>query len=335
MLAIDKRVDIVEGVSANAIPADILCATEPLLLKGLVADWPFVHAGSQNPAAAKDYLLRFYRDAQVLALRGAAEHKGRFFYDETLTGFNFTRTNSSLAAILDELDTTPEPADHLYVGSTAVDNCLPGFRSSNDLALQHLNPLVSIWLGNRSRIAAHYDFPDNIACVVAGRRRFTLFPPEQLPNLYVGPLDVTPAGQPISLVDFHQPDRQRFPRFSAALEHALIAELQPGDALFLPSMWWHHVEALENFNVLINYWWRSTAAFTGTPADALLHGVMALRNLPAAQKRAWKGIFEHYVFNESPEALAHIPAAALGVLGEPDADKSRQLRAMLRNNLNR
>lgn len=114
----------------------------------------------------------------------------------------------------------------VYVGSTMIDHWLPGFRQHNDLALSEHNPVVSIWLGNRSRIAAHYDFPTNIACCGAGRRRVTLFPPDQLENLYVGPLDFTPAGQPISLVDFAEPDYERFPKFREALKSAVVVELE-------------------------------------------------------------------------------------------------------------
>jgi quercetin dioxygenase-like cupin family protein len=36
---------------------------------------------------------------------------------------------------------------------------------------------------------------------------------------------------------------------------AMEAELSPGDAIFIPMGWFHHVEALERFNVLVNYWW--------------------------------------------------------------------------------
>ena len=85
-----------------------------------------------------------------------------------------------------------------------------GFRAENDINLHAQTPLASLWIGNQSRVAAHYDFPTNIACSVAGHRRFTLFPPEQLENLYVGPVDFTPAGQPISTVDFAQPDYADF-----------------------------------------------------------------------------------------------------------------------------
>ena len=179
-------------------------------------------------------------------------------------------------------------APALYVGSTEIDGFLPPFRAANDLPFGDRAPLASIWLGNRTTIAAHYDLPDNLACVVAGRRRFTLFPPEQLPNLYVGPLDLTPAGQPISLVDMAHPDLARHPRFAQALDHAQVAELEPGDALFIPSMWWHQVESLEPFNVLVNYWWRQSAAYLDSPIVALMAALLTLRDLPAHQRETWR-----------------------------------------------
>ena len=222
--------------------------------------------------------------------------------------------------------------EHLYLGSTPVETVFPGFRADNDIDMGEARPLVSIWMGGRSRISAHFDAPENIACVVAGKRRFTLFPPEQLANLYVGPLDLTPAGQAISLVDFDNPDFERFPRFRDALDAALVAELEPGDALYLPSMWWHHVQGLESLNVLINYWWTPTRRAHGNPLNALVHALLSIRGLPTAQREAWRGLFEHYVFSDDAD-LSHIPEHRRGVLGDIDADMARQLRAMLRSKL--
>ena len=327
----------IAGLRPADLGPDILASTEPLLLRGLVANWPMVAAARNSPQAAIDYLRRWYVDATVNAMLGAPEIDGRFFYNEALDGFNFQPMRVRLDAVLDELETqlaTPRPPA-LYVGSTTIDGALPGFRAENDVDLGARDPLASIWIGNRTRISAHYDLPDNLACIAAGHRRFTLFPPGQQHNLYVGPIDLTPAGQPISLVDFAKPDFARFPRFAEALEHAQVAELEPGDAIFVPSMWWHHVEALDSFNVLVNYWWRQSPDWMDTPNNALMHALMTVRDLPPAQRAAWAELFRHYVFEADDDTAAHIPPAARGLLAPLDDNASRMVRAQLLKRLNR
>jgi hypothetical protein len=325
------------GVDPQALPPEILGATEPVLLRGLVSHWPAVRAGLVSVPAGAAYLRAFYRDATVGAWIGPPEIEGRFFYNEDLSGFNFEPRHVKLTAVLDELErhlgSTKPPA--IYVGSTTVDTCLPGFRAENDLALGDRAALMSLWIGNRTRVAAHHDLPDNLACVVAGRRRFTLFPPDEIGNLYVGPLDFTPAGQAISLVDFARPDAERFPRFADALARAQVAELDAGDAILIPSMWWHHVEALERYNVLVNYWWRQSPAHMDSPMNALMMAMMSVRDLPPAQRQAWQQLFEHYVFAADEATGAHIPPSARGSLLPLDADAARMLRARLLRSLNR
>jgi len=324
-------------IDPRALPDALLRATEPVLVRGLVAHWPAVQAAVRSAAAADAYLRGFWRGASVGAWVGPPSIEGRFFYDETFTGFNFQRERLKLDAVLDALARhADDPAPpSLYVGSTTVDTCLPGFRDHNDLGFGAIEPLASLWLGNRTRVAAHHDLPDNLACVVAGRRRFTVFPPDALPDLYIGPLDMTPARQAISLVDVAKPDLLRHPRYAAALQRAQVAELGPGDAIFIPSLWWHHVEALEPFNLLVNYWWRSTPASMDSPVSALLLALMTVRDLPPAQRRAWQGLFEHYVFAADDDTAAHIPVAARGVLAPLDDDGRRMLRAHLLKTLNR
>jgi hypothetical protein len=337
MLAISNKIRELGGVDPRALPDEVLLSTQPLVLKGLVADWPMVRAGRESSQSAIAYIRKFYRDATVGALLGAPDIEGRFFYNEDLSGFNFKPVKLKLDVMLDEVerhkDAAKPPA--IYVGSTTVDTCLPGFRAENDLGFGDRQPLVSIWLGNRTRIAAHHDLPDNIACVVAGHRRFTLFPPEQLANLYVGPLDFTPAGQAISLVDFAKPDLQRFPKFSEAVRHAQVAELGPGDALFIPSMWWHHIEALDSFNVLVNYWWRQSPAYMDSPINALMLAIMSVRDLPKEQRDAWFNLFRHYVFEAGEATAAHIPENARRSLAPMSDEAVREIRARLLQRLNR
>lgn len=325
-------------VSPGALPVDVLQSTEPVLMRGLVRHWPIVDAALRSNADFCDYLRRFGALAKVGLWRGPAEIQGRFFYNTDFSGFNYQREIGLFGALLDELlanaDNLQPPS--LYLGSTELDGSFPGLRHENDLhCLSRLDPLVSLWLGNRIRVAAHFDVPDNIACVVAGRRRFTLFPPEQVSNLYIGPLDLTPAGQPISLVDIKNPDLARYPRFVQALKNAQTVELEPGDALFIPSQWWHAVEALEPVSALVNFWWRQSPAYMDTPLNTLMLALMTLRDLPPAQRQAWKALFDHYIFEADAHTAAHIPPDAQGVLAPITQDRARQLRSALLNRLNR
>ena len=336
MLPIAKRVREV-AVHDGAIPDELLRATRPYIVRGLGAHWPLVQAARESADAADAYLRRFYRDATVLAMLGPPEIGGRFFYNRELNGFNYHSARARLDAVLDELRVQrhSERPGALYVGSTTIDTALPGLRAENDIALGGRDALASIWIGNRTRIAAHYDLPDNLAVTAAGGRRFTLFPPDQLANLYIGPIDFTPAGQAISLVDFAAPDYERFPRFRDALEHAEVAELEAGDALFIPTMWWHHVEALERFNVLVNYWWRQSPDWMDTPTNALMLALLTMRELPEEQRRAWQEIFRHYIFEPDKDSLAHIPPQSRYALAPLDEDGARILRGQLLKRINR
>ena len=337
MLTIENAVREIHGFQPDSLPDDLLTTTEPLLLRGLVNHWPAVRAARRSVSAADEYIRRFYQGATVGAFFAPPESGGRIFYNEDMSGFNYQPVMLKLDQVLDRIQRhqADEYPPAVYVGSTTVDTCLPGFRQENDIDLGELDPLVSIWLGNRTRVGAHFDSPDNLACCVAGRRRFILFPPEELENLYVGPLDFTPAGQSLSLVDFHRPDFEKYPRFEKALRNARLAELEPGDAIFIPSMWWHHVEALDRFNVLINYWWKRNPEFMGDPKHVLIHALLSLRDLPLEQRKAWQNVFRFYVFEFDEELVSHIPENRRGILSAIDDTKARKLRAHLLNNLNR
>jgi hypothetical protein len=337
VLNIEQKVREVQGIKPDGLTEEILMSTEPLLLRGMVNEWPMVQAAKKSARDADGYLRQFNQDETVGAFFSEPDAQGRVYYNEDLSGFNYQPVVVKLDVVLDKLqqhlDDQRPPA--FYIGSTPVDACLPGFRDENDIQFGDIDPLASIWIGNRTRIAAHFDVPDNIACCAAGRRRFTLFPPEQIKNLYVGPLDFNPAGQTISMVDFNQPDYEKHPRFRDALRNARVAEMEPGDAIFIPSMWWHHVESLDGFNVLINYWWRQSPAVMGSPVNVLEHALLGLRDLPEAQRKAWHEIFKFYIFDYQEESVEHIPEDRRGVLAPINETTARKLRARLLNKLNR
>jgi hypothetical protein len=323
-------------------PEALIARAEPVIVKGLLRDWPLVAAGIEGPDRAIAYLKSFYAGRPVVGYTGDARIAGRYFYDDSVTGMNFTAVRVKLDEYLDTLRAHLGESDapSYYVGSTDLDGYLPGLREDNPLGataggFAGASPIASIWIGNRTVAATHYDMSNNIACCAVGRRRFTLFPPGQVGNLYPGPLKPTPGGQVVSMVDLRDPDLDRYPRFAEALAAAWVAELEPGDVLVYPALWWHNVEALDAFNVMVNYWWNAAPRFMDTPMTTLLHALLSLRDRSDQEKAAWREMFDYYVFGPADRAGAHLPGAARGALAPLDELKARRLRAQLRDRLNR
>jgi len=344
MTALTARRTLETTVATPAeIPFDaVLAGQTPMVFKGLARDWPLIQAGLESGQAARDYIRAHDQGGRVVGYAGDPSIKGRFFYDETRTAMNFKAERAPLETFLERLEAVEglNEAPSVYVGSTDLDAYFPSLKAANDLGLGPevfgpQPPMAGIWIGNRTTAAAHYDTSNNIAVCAVGRRRFTLFPPDQVANLYPGPLEPTPGGQVVSLVDFENPDFKQHPRFHEAIASAQVAELEPGDVLVYPALWWHQVEALASFNVLVNYWWNASPGFVDTPMTTLLHGLLSLRDRPDFEKQGWKALFDYYLFGPADRAGAHMPETARGPLGPMDEMKARRLRALLLDRLNR
>ncbi len=327
------EVAAIDGIEFEATIAN---GYRPVVMRGLAANWPAVRAARTSDRAIAEHILKFDGGQPAAVMVAPSTVGGRFFYNDALTGFNFERTKAPMRALIEQIlathGTTGAPA--IYAGAAVATKFLPGWAEANVLPLLTADAVPRVWIGNESRVSTHYDVSTNVAVVVAGRRRFCLFPPEQGPNLYVGPLDVTIAGQPVSLVDLEAPDLQRYPRFAEARKHMQVAMLEPGDAIFIPSMWWHDVKALGSFNVLVNYWWDQAGA--ASPFPALIHAILAIRDLPPGERAAVRGWFDQYVFGDhASEAAAHLPEAVLGVLGAPSLERTNAIRGYLARTLGR
>lgn len=332
-----KQVRVEANPTLEAFHTDIIPSAEPVLLKGLVKDWPSVAAGRQSDESLADYMTRFNAGKPVETIFGAPSIAGRFFYSEDMQSLNFDRKPAPIKETIDHILSMRDTADppSLYIQSAPIPEYLPGFQQENRLDFVAPSIAPRIWIGNQLTVQTHFDLSENIACVIAGRRRFTLFPPEQLPNLYPGPFELTLAGPPVSMVRLDTPDYERYPKFKDALAHAQTADLEPGDAIYIPYFWWHHVESLDRFNVLVNYWWNDAEPDLGSPFDCLLHGLLALRDMPPRYREVWRMMFDHYVFKKHGEPVAHLPPEARGALGARDPRKTQKMRMMLLQSLAR
>jgi len=311
----------------------ITAAARPVILRGLVAQWPACLAAAQSPQALCAYLADFASQQPAEIFLGDTAIAGRYFYGEDLAGFNFTRAPTTFGAALDTiLARLNDPSlGSAYLGSLPTPAFLPGFAEGNPLAGMARGVHPRIWIGTASHIACHYDAVDNLACAVAGHRRFTLYPPQAIGDLYVGPIDHTLAGQPVSLATEDPDHPERYPRFAQA--QAIVVDLQPGDALYLPKLWWHQVDATARFNVLVNYWWDAHALGPDAPMLSMLHAMIAIAERPQAERDAFRAFFEHYVFRAGGHPLAHLPEEQRGVLGRIDRAAYGRIRATIMREL--
>jgi hypothetical protein len=326
-------------VDRNRFEREIVPAGRPAVLRGLCSGWTAVVRAREEEESLAAYLGACAADEPFEAWFGPPEIEGRFGYTPDFTGFNHDRRLATVSQLLDLLlrQRGHDRPYSMYAGAIPIRRHLPGLFAEIPMPL--LDParemLVSLWLGNRTRTAAHWDLPQNLACVIAGRRRFTLFPTDQIHNLYVGPLDFTLAGQPTSLVDLDRPDFERHPRFREALEAAETAELGPGDALYLPSLWWHGVASLDELAAMVNFWWRDGEPPLLTPLNALYHAVITMKDLPPAELAAWRVLFDHYVYRDHGDPASHLPEDARGILGRRTPELVARVKAMLARALGR
>jgi hypothetical protein len=319
------------NVSAEQLNSYIIPQNQPVVFRGLNRSWPIVRAYENSPSAFIDYLKQFDHGQLVPSMIGPPEIQGRFFYTDDVKGLNYKRKEASFGALLQallELQNNPSPPAIALQG-LEIDKYLGSFCDLNQLNILESTVKPRLWLGNKTVTSTHYDTMENIACAVAGQRRIVLFPLEQLENLYVGPLLLTPAGTPISMVDLRAPNFNLYPNFRKALAVAQEVVLQPGDALYIPSFWWHNVESKNSISGLVNYWWNDIDSQMVTPYQSMLHSLLSIPALPLKQRLVWQKLFDYYVFQISSQPTAHLPNDLEDIISTLPVERKKHLMNLL------
>ncbi len=326
-----QQIPVWENVDFNTFHNDIVVQNKPAHIKSVVGDWPAVKAGGESPEAIANYLKAQDSEKVISALVGDPSINGRFFYQPGLEALNFKKAQVTLSIGVERLVKIKDHRDPFAIALQAIPiaQVLPGFKALNKQPLLDASIEPTMWLGNRATVAPHYDIHDNLACVVAGRRKFNVFPPGAIENLYPGPTLVTPGGVPVSMVDIDQPDLALFPKYAKALEVAQEAILEPGDGIYIPALWWHGVESLESINVLVNYWWGGETESGVSPNDSLIHAMMSIGGLSAQKREAWRDYFNYYVFKTDTDPAQHLPADLNDVLTSLTPEQNLEIREFL------
>ena len=318
-----------DDVSASGLARAVEGLTRPVVFKGAVADWPSVRQATESLDALVAYLKACDNGVPAETFRQPPGADGKYFYTDDQRSVNFARARVPVSAVLGRL--LMPGVEPIYIQSAPLKDHLPKFRAENSLPGVNAEPRA--WIGNRAITQIHFDLNYNLACMVAGRKSFVLFPPDQTKNLYTGPIDATVSGVPAAMPDLENPDFDAHPRFAEALKTATMADLAPGDVLYIPYMWWHHVSSTGAFNMQVNYWWNTAPAEMGTAQSAFLHAMIALRDLPPDQNAVWKAMFDHYIFHQSDPVADHLRPEVRGLLGDLPSAQRIEIRKRIGQSL--
>ena len=177
----------------------------------------------------------------------------------------------AFADYADALGSSHHTADKFYMSEEVLADRFPTLAADVE-PLTFLDPALKItnsfWLGSAGTVTPlHYDLIYNLAVEVRGRKRFTLFAPDQLDYLY--PFSKRSKIVTFSRVDIEKPDLDRFPKFQQA--QPIQCTLEPGEILYIPPFWWHQVHSVDAA-ILMNYTWRlSWRKYLARPALRVLY----------------------------------------------------------------
>eukprot|EP01090_Pellita_catalonica_P010852 TRINITY_DN222_c0_g1_i2.p1 TRINITY_DN222_c0_g1~~TRINITY_DN222_c0_g1_i2.p1 ORF type:complete len:269 (-),score=31.37 TRINITY_DN222_c0_g1_i2:317-1123(-) len=121
-----------------------------------------------------------------------------------------------------------------------------------------------VWIGEANVTThLHHDWSHNFHVQIKGRKQFLLFPPSQWRYLYLYPF-LHPHGTKCQV----NPDDVDFARFPQARNaRGYVVELEAGEALYIPPLWFHHVKSLEN-SISVSMW-------SSTAESSLMKQLMA------------------------------------------------------------
>ncbi len=207
-------------------------ANRPVLIEGLVDDWPAL--SRWNP----DYLASTVPDAEIEVMVDRLQDPDYEINSEQ------HKSTMRMADYVDAVRAGGDSNDIYMVANNHVLD-LPDLAPlwadfhapDRYLDPEHMQGQVFFWFGPGGTVTPlHHDIINVLFVQVYGSKRVILYSPLEIHHLY----NETAV---YSSVDALAPDLGTYPRFARPTRHEIV--VGPGQALFIPVGWWHCVEALE------------------------------------------------------------------------------------------
>ncbi|QTN25680.1 cupin-like domain-containing protein [Rhizobacter sp. AJA081-3] len=177
-----------------------------------------------------------------------------------------------------------------------------------------------LWLGSGGHVNnLHFDCFANFLFMIAGYKRVCLFPPDSFVELRPTPPRRGIGGATGSPVKLLRPQTKDMARLRRLARRGMYVVLRPGDALFIPPNWWHHVEG-QRLNLMVNAWVHAIERPTlGSLEDGLQRTIRAMADMrPTVRislrdvvRRACKGEPASQVLRQVPTDIAVVLAPIL------------------------
>jgi hypothetical protein len=232
----------VQSLPDREMQRNYLNQGKPVVVAGGASTWP---AARWTP----EVLRAKAGSAKVLTHRSDTPYFG---LDEKHGGPKLKEEEMTLDAFVSTAFAPPSNNIYYYLQRASIPDRLPALL--DDLRMPvGVDPkkiyLINLWFGPANNITRlHYDVPNNFLVHLYGRKRITLFAPQDTARLY----PFRTKAYNMSQTDIDKPDFERFPKLAEAQPYE--AEIGPGDMLYIPPYWWHQVYSLE-IGISANYWW--------------------------------------------------------------------------------
>jgi hypothetical protein len=212
----------VSGASREGFRRDFLEPRRPVVLTDLAASWPALTRWTP------EFLAREHGDKRIEVYDTSFARPGRHYM-----------SNLRTMTFAEFLDCVLHQDMDLRMFLYNIARRIPELRRDihmPEIASGFSERFVFMFFGCRGSVTpTHYDIDMShvFHTAIRGRKRITLFSPGCSRRLHRHPLTVR------SYVDIDAPDVERFPRLDGV--PGAQVTLVPGETLFIPAGYWHHV----------------------------------------------------------------------------------------------
>lgn len=307
---------------------------EPVVLTGCMEDWKLYRelraAGTYEQKMA--VLGSLIGERPVTFHRLPKEHKGQFhFQPDNLERLTFGKGTKQADVPFDAFASQAlhslqgQSEDYVYMQAQYIAPGTPLFQALGPNVLSFLREdqvHATLWVGSNGQVVnLHYDDFLTFICMADGVKRVTMFSPDLLPHIYQAPFDRMIECAQVSLVRLLELDLKRYPLFGEALRDARMVELQPGEVLLVPPMWWHHVESF-GLNVMVNnrVFFASFEDFEQVYAN-LTDAVRLFVKVPADRRARAMALYQQTIF--APGGVTEPGPSHAATLAEETPEQAR------------